>query len=285
MWPNRDVRLILLEKAIGGVFVLAEFLLIQAWLSPLLGQPRPAAGPPIEITIQIIQFLPPRSEPTPTPAPPTPQPDPVEIPVTSGGQTVGTAYPGTCGNAGKFRTVVFSDAFNWAFRDTAVVELNGREIDFRQFLRGEGPQRIMAEAEEIVALGAASCEGLNLPFLRDVREEKRAQARAAQLGAWIEEVQPPGPEHAPVHRVHTLNLGRYERDEPCAPDNNPETRNQRKVILVAVLRRDPTLGLAECLKESFGEHATLKPLVTRYSRFGLDEDWALLQSSHQRYAP
>ncbi len=280
MWPSRDVRLIFLEKAIEGGFILAaglmEFLLIQAWLAPLLGQPSPTAGKPVpQIVVQINQFLP-RTVLPPSPPPPPP-PDPPEVPVTSGGQPVGTAYLGTCGNVGKFRTLVFSDTFNWAFGDTAVVELNGREIDFRQFLRGDGPQRIMADAEEIVALGAASCEGLRLPFLRDLQEEKRAQARAAQLGTWIEEVQPPGPEHAPVHRVHTLNLGRYERDESCEPANNPQTRSQRKVILVAVLRRDPTLGLAECLKESFGEQETLKPLVTRYSKFGLDEDWAVLQ--------
>jgi hypothetical protein len=286
MWLGTDLRSILLgkivEKGIDGAFlaaaVILNLLLIQAGLEPILGQPRPAEGRPIQITVQIGSHLPPPSASTTVSLPlASPQDGPVEVVVD--GSPVGVAIPATCGDVGSFRTVVFADPFNWAFRETATVELNGEVIDFRQFLRGDGSQRIMASAEEIVAVGTASCEGLQLPFRRDAREEKRAQERAAQLSAWIQEVQPPGPEHAPVHRVHTLNLGRYERDEPCDPQNHPVTRQQRKVMLVAVLRRDPALGLAECLKEGFGDHDTLKPLITRYSKFALDEDWTLLQGA------
>lgn len=282
MWLGRDLRLIFLEKAIEGFFMLAagvmEFLLIQAWLGPILGQPRPAEGQPIQITVQIGEHLPPRSTSV-TASTPVAQPQDEPIQVVVDGSPIGVAIPTKCGDVGSFRTVVFADPFNWAFRETATVELNGEVIDFRQFLRGDGPQRIMASAEEIVAVGTASCEGLQIPFRRDAREEKRAQERASQLSAWIQEVQPPGPEHAPVHRVHTLNLGRYERDEPCDPQNHPATSQQRKVMLVAVLRRDPALGLAECLKEGFGDHDALKPLITRYSKFALDEDWTLLQGA------
>ncbi len=285
MWSlGRDLRLILLEKAIEGFFILTagllEFLLIQAWLNPLLGPPRPAEGKPQVVVINNLDsHLPPRSDPTPKPPVPPAKEEPPEITVTKGGEPVGTAFLGTCGEVGKFRTVVFSDVFNWAYRETATVELNGKETDFREFLQGEGPQKIMATAEEIVAVGTSSCEGLRMPFRHDVREENRAQERADQLGAWIQEVQPTGPDHAPIHRVHTLSLGRFQRDEPCNPENHPETRDQRKVILVAVMRRDPALGLEECLKESFSQHEMLKPLVTRYSKFDLDKGWTLLQTA------
>jgi len=170
--------------------------------------------------------------------------------------------------SGRFSAVVFSDVYSWKYGSRAAVEFDGHELDdFAPVLLREGMQSSMEGAEVLVAVGTASCEGVALED-----EEDRALARAKKLKGWLQETHPVISRSAATLPYRTLTLGRFKREGYCDPKRSPETRDQRKVILIAIVQHDPRLGLEECLKQSLSADPALTYLVDRYSQFRLDAD-------------
>lgn len=194
-------------------------------------------------------------------APPPPPPLPQER----------TSAPLWCmdarGQKGVFRAMVFLDSYNWVRGSSELVEFNGETIPyFPTILRQRPVQEVLAKAQEIVAVGTASCES-PLGFLF---ENRRAEQRAKQLVRWVEESRDELPRHpdAPMRNVRPLSLGRYTRE--CSAPEAAETASQRRIILIAVAERPKDLDLESCLQRRIKEDDSLKFLTDNYSKFELD---------------
>ncbi|MEM6796404.1 MAG: hypothetical protein AAF725_20700 [Acidobacteriota bacterium] len=131
--------------------------------------------------------------------------------------------------------LVLSQTYRWKFESTSSVEYSdGRAIlDYRnEILKQPGMQYYLAQAEKVIALGAASCEGV------DNVEAERARDRAEHLASWVAEASP-----TPVD-THTLVLGKHLGE--CSGPSK-ETSAQRRVVLIVLLRSDPDLDTANAL--------------------------------------
>jgi hypothetical protein len=173
------------------------------------------------------------------------------------------------GQKGVFRAMVFLDSYNWVRGSSELVEFNGETIPyFPTVLRQEPVQKLLAGAQEIVAVGTASCES---PWGALV-ENRRAEQRAKQLVRWVEESRDRLPQHpnTPMRSVRALSLGRYTKD--CSAPAAAETARQRPIILIAVAERQEGLDLESCLQRKMKEDDSLKFLTENYSRFDLDPD-------------
>ncbi len=175
------------------------------------------------------------------------------------------------GHKGAFRAMVFLDSYNWVRGSTELVEFNGQVIPyFLTVLRQEPVQKILAGAEEIVAVGTASCESPLGPLV----ENHRAEERAEQLVRWIEESRAQLPSRpGPMRNVIPLNLGGFTKE--CPKSEAAETSRQRRLVLIAVTDRQKDLDLESCLQERMKEDSSLKFLTDNYSRFDLDAGWKI----------
>lgn len=171
------------------------------------------------------------------------------------------------GQKGVFRAMVFLDSYNWVRGSSELVEFNGETIPyFPTVLRQEPVQKLLVGAQEIIAVGTASCES---PWGALV-ENRRAEQRAKQLVRWVEESRNQLPQHpgAPMRNVRPLSLGRYIKD--CSAPEAAETARQRPIILIAVAERQQGLDLESCLQRKIKEDDSLKFLTDNYSKFELD---------------
>jgi len=198
--------------------------------------------------------------PEPKPDPPVRRPPP-ELQVSSDLQCTDHH-----GHKGAFQAMIFLDAYNWVLGSTELVEFNGQLIPyFPTVLRQEPIQKVLAGAEEIVAVGTASCES-RLGFLV---ENRRAEQRAEQLVRWIEESRGQLPSRpGPMRSVIPLSLGRFTKECPGSPAD--ETARQRRIVLIAVTDRQKDLDLESCLQDRMKEDSSLKFLTENYSKFDLD---------------
>jgi len=85
--------------------------------------------------------------------------------------------------------------------------------------------------------------------------------------------------HRQPRSIHTLNLGRYQEScgnpRACPRDQTDRTWNQRKIILMAILRRSSQLDNGEiewCVKESVTKADQLDLLMQHYCRYDLNRD-------------
>ncbi len=112
-------------------------------------------------------------------------------------------------------------------RADTIVGPGGREEDVFAFFNSSGIQKRIAEAEDIIAIGTASCED-------DTRsEEARAQDRAYKLINWARQLDSLGQNAG----LFTVNLGQY-LDPSCDRKAADQTRHQRNAILVAVMFKE-----------------------------------------------
>src|SRR5215203_6185009 len=168
------------------------------------------------------------------------------------------------GQKGVFRAMVFLDSYNWVRGSSELVEFNGEVIPyFLTVLRQEPVQKLLASAQEIVAVGTASCES---PW-GSLVENRRAEQRAKQLVRWIEESRNQLPQHpnTPMRSVRPLSLGGFIGG--CSAPEAASTARQRRIILIGVAERQKGLDLASCLQRRMQEDDSLKFLIDNYSRF------------------
>lgn len=99
------------------------------------------------------------------------------------------------------------------------------EKEVLAFLKSDGLQHQMRAATDVVAVGLASCEG------QESRELRRAEARAMQLVYWLRQA------HPADHLVNLWRVNVGQHRGPCPGATALETRRQRPVLFVALVRK------------------------------------------------
>lgn len=210
-----------------------------------------------------------------TPAPPDPSPPP-EAPTASietlgggairsrDGKPFADVYNFRCtdnkGVQGEFHAAIFMHQYNWELGADGV-QLAGTSQSFDSILREEGLREALGSARELISIGTASCEG------GKEGEEERAGNRAVKLSAIIRKIISP-PQSAPVINSYYINLGQFRPQDAegvalCDGKSTARTRSQRKIILVAVDRKNDELDLRWCL----GQILAKCPDLNNYSNF------------------
>ena len=120
---------------------------------------------------------------------------------------------------------------------------------------------VLIRAKEIIAVGASSEEivpGLNAEAGRK-REEARAARRAERIATWVR-----GALTTPIP-IRKLNVGHH------MPTTKgwKETSDQRRVVIILVLEREPGTNVDEALRAAMALESVNAPifeaLLTRYS--------------------
>jgi hypothetical protein len=176
------------------------------------------------------------------------------------GQTFADSYKFRCtdgkGIQGEFRAAIFLHQYNWEFGADGV-QLAGTRQSFDSILREEGLREALGDARELIAIGTASCEG------GKEGEEIRAGNRALKVRGIINP-----PDSAPTINSYYINLGQFRPQKAevlalCDGKSTAKTRSQRKIILVAVDRKNEDLDLQWCL----GQILAKCPDLNHYSNF------------------
>jgi len=167
------------------------------------------------------------------------------------------------GGRATLKLAVFSDEYSWDFKSDHRVLLNGRPVDLLGILREPGFGTLI-NADEVIAVGTASCEG------DPIVEGCRALHRARQLKAWLRRTRTRGGSMVDARPLHVLNLGQYRG--ACSPGHPGQTEAQRRVMLVAVDRTAGTVSLERCLRQAFDHFSSLRYVTLRYADFTLDPD-------------
>ncbi|HTG35087.1 MAG TPA: hypothetical protein VLB76_19395 [Thermoanaerobaculia bacterium] len=272
-----------LLKELVWVLILGLFtnFIYDRLLRPLEASPVRTAEQ-VETRLDIApNLLPSQSEPrgqAPAHNPEPTETPPVE-PITFSDGTKADVHGLECrlsnGHSYPFRVVIFSEAYSWVYERDDRVQLNGQVLTGDDFVHrlesAKGLQEVLGKAHELVAVGTASCEGSEW-----TSEDDRAMNRAAELKAWIEDARSwPDNVSRPTRSLHTLGLGRYWHDrtqgQACDPAHPIDTSGQRKVILMAVLQHEAGTDLRSCIDQILHRDNQLRPLLSHYSRFDLDE--------------
>lgn len=200
------------------------------------------ASEPLRRTAGMVSEPPPAPTPVPTPTP-TPTPPPPD--------------GWDRGRAGSMDLFVLTQEKRWKLKKAEVLDANGKDIeDMESELRRLAPQLRMGYGE-LVAVGTASCEGLA------VLEGRRAENRADMLVDWLRKVFPED------RQIYRLNLGRFRDCHGLSPS---QTDNQRRVIVLAIRKKDHGLNREELEKRLLQDLATYRPLgfdPSDYSEFTL----------------
>ncbi len=137
-------------------------------------------------------------------------------------------------------------------RADVIMTPGDREEDIFEFLDSSGLAKKIEKAEDIIAVGMASCESDD-----QTTEESRAEARAHQLVNWVRRLGT----LASDTQLYTANLGQFE-DTDC-PENSYQTRLQRNAILVSVVYK-------KNISSSRDLGRLIKAELTNKDRLGLD---------------
>lgn len=204
----------------------------------------------------------------PPPPPPPPKPGIEQLSkgqiVGSDGQPFADSYDFRCtdeeGVEGEFRAAIFLHQYNWKYGSDGV-ELADTRQNFDSILHEEGLREALGKARELIAIGTASCEG------GKEGEEVLAARRALKLSAKVRAIIAP-PFSAPPISAYYVNLGQFQpgtgaSEMLCNGKSSAETRPQRKIILVAIDRKDRGPDLRGCL----GKVLAKCPDLDRYSHF------------------
>jgi hypothetical protein len=197
-------------------------------------------------------------EPPPTPddsytAPPVPEKPPevytqVYTPYATDNQ----------GRTASFVIHLLTDDYRWMLGRSDMLENRQSEVSF-----SEPMKRLQNRAVEIICIGASSEEieaGLSIDDGR-TREEWRAAQRAESIARWVRAAL-----YRPVN-VRKLNIG--HRDPANEQGSTSDTSDQRRVIIVLVLKMDEDTNMEQALRNAFlrerGKQPIYETILTRYS--------------------
>jgi hypothetical protein len=159
------------------------------------------------------------------------------------------------GRRASFRILLFSDEFRWRIASYHAIEDGASFPHFSDEMK-----KVLNSAEEIICVGASSEEVPQGVEFRKGRaqEEWRAGRRAERIAAWVREaLSHPVP-------VRKLNIGHHT---PTRTARN--TSDQRRVVVILVLEKEPGTNLDESLRAAMMEEAERAPLfdslLTDYS--------------------
>jgi hypothetical protein len=257
------------ERIVGVLFVLAGMFLAPgsyAWLNQHLeGSPKHEGGPPV-----VIPLPSPAPDPPQPPAPPPPPPPPKDIALATGGGA--REFLRVCRDEqgkelGRFSVLVFSDEYQWQCDSDREVVFAGEKVDFAgEVLSSPGLQSYL-EADEIVAVGSASCDTNDR-----VAQECLASRRARRLQGWVRRARKTHGGGPSVRDVHFLSLG--QRKPPpgttCDLNHCSQTGSQRSLMLLAVSHRDPGVPLGSCLASILGSDPEMHLELQEFSQFELN---------------
>jgi hypothetical protein len=159
------------------------------------------------------------------------------------------------GRRASFRVLLFTDEFRWRLSSYESLESQIEEPTFTPEMKA-----VLNHAKEIIAVGASSEEivqGLSLEAGR-AREEQRAARRAERIAVWVRQsISNPVP-------VRKLNVGHH-----MPTRNAKETSEQRRVVIILVLEREPGTNVDQALRAAMALESINAPifeaLLTRYS--------------------
>jgi serine/threonine protein kinase len=142
------------------------------------------------------------------------------------------------GRSAEFNMAVLSDRYEWKLASADRVTLKGKNEPLplsiiKKQLEKDGIFNIMDNPNQIIAMGAASCEG------SPSEEERRARDRARKTqSALVKQL-------FRVKSYKTLNLGQYRKDK-C--QINPQgTSFQRSLVIVGIRRESEGLIVKDAL--------------------------------------
>ncbi len=144
-------------------------------------------------------------------------------------------------------------------RADVIMNAGNKEADVFAFLNSTGLQASVEQATDIIAIGMASCEIAAIHHL----EEERARSRADQLISWVRTIA----DLSGGRKLYSVNLGRF-KDPDCSRKGADKTREQRNVMLVAVLEKiniDSPEALSRLLRKHLYENDYLEVPIANYS--------------------
>lgn len=189
--------------------------------------------------------------------PPAPPPITVVVKVDNWNRSPPQEVRDAKGKTGVIEIIVLSNDFSWAFQSHTKVEREGRDADIPQHLMTPGISSEIKKYTDVIAVGAASNEGVST---NPTEEANRAARRADQLQLWIKEYV------ATSNSLHRLALGYYKGN-----DGNTQSSDQRRVVIVGVLKKDQGLDLREALRTSLTIMSTFPFKLDEYSSFELQQ--------------
>jgi hypothetical protein len=161
------------------------------------------------------------------------------------------------GRRASFRILLFTDEFRWRLNSFDSLDADPERPKFTAEMKA-----VLNDAEEIIAVGASSEEvpaGVPFPMGR-LAEERRAARRAERIAVWVREVL-----SKPIP-VRKLNVGHHA---PSAERRGVDTADQRRVIIILVLKHDEGTNIDQALRSAMARESLRAPifeaLLTRYS--------------------
>gem|GEM_PF-3449773 len=169
------------------------------------------------------------------------------------------AFKGTDrqGNTAEMALLVLSGEFYWRFGGLNIINKNGQTLHLVDHLASASLRSIFSYSTGVVCIGTASEEGdLEL-------EEYRAGMRANLLVGWIMATQPQ------IKAVFALRLGQYQKESHTRTkkDNDLSSEDQRRIILININQRPPSINLAEAVKNGLSRLPVLPFELERFSTF------------------
>ena len=162
------------------------------------------------------------------------------------------------GKKASFLIHLLTDEYRWKLSRWDLLEDLQSEINFSSAMR-----LLMNRATEIICIGASSEEienGLSYDQGRQ-KEEWRAGRRAESISKWVKAVL-----QNPVN-VRKLNIG--HRDPTLETNGISDTSDQRRIIIVLVLKAEDGVNMDQALRDAFQQERNKQPIyetiLTRYS--------------------
>ncbi len=159
------------------------------------------------------------------------------------------------GYRAEIETVVLSNDFSWEFGSHTSIQRKGEEADIKLHLMSPGVSSEIAKYAEVVAVGAASMEGADV---NPAEEASRASRRADQLQLWIKEYV------GTSNPLYRLSLGYFK-----GATKSPDSSEQRKVVVIGIVRMDKRIDLSDALRTSLPQVGTFPFALADYSEFEL----------------
>lgn len=201
---------------------------------------------------EIVQ-LEPKPEESDYEPPPTPETPPEVL--------VGTFIPVVRDNDDRAASLVIhllTDDYRWMISRWDMLENLQPQVNFSSSMK-----RLMNNSVEIICIGGSSeeIEGGRSQEDGRRREEWRAEQRAESIARWVRSAL-----SKPVN-VRKLNIG--HRDPALEQGQSFDTSDQRRVIIVLVLKMEEGANLDQALRNAFRQERNKQPvyetILTKYS--------------------
>jgi hypothetical protein len=154
-----------------------------------------------------------------------------------------------------------NDDYFWAYESSDRIEdtsrkrlLNAENFFDEQFNQIGIKQRIV-NALDVISVGVASCEGAKQ------KEEVRAKNRAKAIRRSIRTIATTVRGELPL-----LLLGQYQ-DEKCLQQNSDKTQDQRSIIIIGVVQKDPNVDLNEAVQNAMTNLSSSKELKLELEKY------------------